>query len=122
MNRSAIRQDPDVMMRLAEREPQEAAVARYIASTGCYPVYQDTSVRYFALGEDYWYDAVRPGIVLYGAEVTRQFPGIRPAQTLSTRPVRVAWIEAGDTVGYGRTFRAERRTRVMTLPIGYGDG
>ena len=54
MNRSAIRQDPDVMMRLAEREPQEAAVARYIASTGCYPVYQDTSVRYFAVGEDYW--------------------------------------------------------------------
>ena len=75
-----------------------------------------------ALGPDYWYDAVRPGIVLYGAEVNASFPGILPAQTLSTRPVRVAWIEEGDTVGYGRTFRAERPTRVMTLPVGYGDG
>ena len=75
-----------------------------------------------ALGPDYWYDAVRPGIVLYGAEVTALFPGIRPAQTLTTRPVRVLWIDEGDTVGYGRTFRAERPTRVMTLPIGYGDG
>ena len=75
-----------------------------------------------ALGEAYWYDAVRPGIVLYGAEVNASFPGIMPAQRLTTRPVRVAWIDEGDTVGYGRTFRAARRTRVMTLPIGYGDG
>lgn len=54
LNRSAIRQDPEVMRKLAEREPQEAAVAKYIASTGCYPVYQDTAVRYFSSGEDYW--------------------------------------------------------------------
>ena len=54
MNRFAIRQDPEVMRRLAECDPQEASVAKYIASTGCYPVYQDTSVRYFPSGEDYW--------------------------------------------------------------------
>ncbi len=73
-------------------------------------------------GPAYWHDMVRPGIMLYGAEVTHRFAGLRPAQTLSTYPVRDEWIEAGDTVGYGRTFRAERRTRVMTLPVGYGDG
>ena len=56
LNRDVIRQDPEVMQRLKEREPQEAAVAKYIASTGCYPVYQDTSVRYYPLGEDYWRD------------------------------------------------------------------
>ena len=96
-----------------------AAMAR---RAGFAPLMHAAASTGIALGESYWYDAVRPGIVLYGAEVTGQFPGIRPAQTLSTRPVRVRWIEAGDTVGYGRTFRADRPTRVMTLPVGYGDG
>jgi alanine racemase len=31
-------------------------------------------------------------------------------------------IEAGGTVGYGRSFRAERETRVATIPVGYADG
>ena len=73
-------------------------------------------------GECYWHDMVRPGIMLYGAEVNHRFAGLEPAQTLSTSPVRVEWIEAGETVGYGRTFKCERRTRVATLPVGYGDG
>lgn len=74
------------------------------------------------LGNDYHFDAVRPGIVLYGASVGNLFAGIHPAQQLTTRPVRIEWIEAGEPVGYGCIWRAERRTRVMTLPIGYGDG
>jgi alanine racemase len=48
--------------------------------------------------------------------------GLTPAQTLSTYPVRVEWLETGETVGYGRTFTCSRRTKVMTLPVGYGDG
>lgn len=73
-------------------------------------------------GPAYWHDMVRPGIMLYGAEVTHRFAGLQPAQKLSTYPVRVEWIMAGETVGYGRTFKADRATRVMTLPVGYGDG
>jgi len=73
-------------------------------------------------GEAYWYDMVRPGIMLYGAEVNHRVAGLESAQTLSTRPVRMEWLEEGETVGYGRTFKCERRTHVMTLPVGYGDG
>lgn len=73
-------------------------------------------------GQCYWHDMVRPGIMLYGAEVNHRFAGLEPAQTLSTSPVRVEWLNVGETVGYGRTFRCERKTRVMTLPVGYGDG
>lgn len=73
-------------------------------------------------GPLYWHDMVRPGIMLYGAEVTHRFAGLQPAQKLSTSPVRVEWMAAGETIGYGRTFRCERPTRVMTLPVGYGDG
>lgn len=65
-------------------------------------------------------DAVRPGIMLYGASVPDD--QIIPAQTLVTRPVRIQSIDPGDTVSYGREFTAARPTRIMTLPVGYGDG
>ena len=68
------------------------------------------------------YDMVRPGIVLYGSGVPQLADELTGAQTLVTRPIRLQWIAAGDTVGYGRTFTAQRDTLVMTLPIGYGDG
>ena len=68
------------------------------------------------------YDMVRPGIVLYGSCVPELANELVSAQTLVTRPIRLQWIAAGETVGYGRTFTAARDTLVMTLPIGYGDG
>ena len=68
------------------------------------------------------YDMVRPGIVLYGSCAGQLAGELQNAQTLSTRPIRIQRIAAGETVGYGRTFTATRETVVMTLPIGYGDG
>ena len=74
------------------------------------------------LRSQYQYDMVRAGIALYGTlEPTLQH-SLHYAQKLSCRPVRIETIHAGDTVGYGRTFTARRDARVMTLPIGYGDG
>ena len=74
------------------------------------------------LNPRYQHDMVRAGIGLYGSCMPEMDGEIRHAQTLSTRPIRIERIQAGDTVGYGRTYRAERETTVMTLPIGYGDG
>ncbi len=71
---------------------------------------------------EYALDMVRAGIALYGAGAPAFANDIRPAQTLISHPVRVAWAEAGETVGYGRTFTCGRRTRVITVPCGYGDG
>ena len=68
------------------------------------------------------YDMVRLGIALYGCCVPEMAGELTRAQTLVTRPIRIQMIEPGDTVGYGRTFKAGRETLVMTLPIGYGDG
>lgn len=70
----------------------------------------------------YQHDMVRAGIGLYGSCMPEMRSSIHPAQTLVTRPVRIERIQPGDTVGYGRVFRAQRETVVMTLPIGYGDG
>ena len=70
----------------------------------------------------YQYDMVRAGIGLYGSCMDALSGELRYAQTLVTRPVRIARVAAGDTVGYGRTFTARRDSTIMTLPIGYGDG
>lgn len=68
----------------------------------------------------YMHDMVRPGLAMYGFGA--DIPGLEGAQRLVARPVRFEKIAAGDTVSYGRIFRAERDTMVMTVPIGYGDG
>ena len=74
------------------------------------------------LDERFQHDMVRAGIGLYGSCMPQMEGLIRNAQTLVTRPIRIERILPGDTVGYGRTFFAERESVVMTLPIGYGDG
>jgi alanine racemase len=68
---------------------------------------------------------VRPGLILYGlhpgAEVSQSIP-IKPVLSLKTRITFVKEIEPGETVSYNRRFTARRRSRVATVPIGYGDG
>jgi alanine racemase len=63
-------------------------------------------------------DAVRTGIALYGCE----WPGTRPALALRSVVTHLKTVVAGDTVGYGATWRATTRTPVATIAIGYADG
>ncbi len=71
------------------------------------------------------FDAVRPGIIIYGvypsSEVVHSIP-LREAMTLKTRVAFLKTVEVGTTVSYGRTFTAKRRSKIATLPIGYADG
>lgn len=71
-------------------------------------------------------DWVRPGIMLYGsspfAEVSAEALGLQPVMTLSSELISVRDIKAGDAVGYGATFRAERAMRIGTVACGYADG
>ena len=91
----------------------------YVRGQGFSPIVHAAATGAF-LDERYQFDMVRPGIAMYGAGA--DVPGIMPAQTIVTRPVRIERIKAGDTVSYGRIFKAQRDTVVMTVPIGYGDG
>lgn len=71
------------------------------------------------------FEMVRPGILLYGvypsAEVRRGLP-IAPALRWASRVVYFKVVQAGDAVSYGSTWRSEEMTRVVTVPVGYGDG
>ncbi len=70
-------------------------------------------------------NAVRPGLMLYGvhpAAHLRDRARLAPAMTLRSRVSNVRHIRPGEPVGYGGSFRAERRGRIATVPIGYADG
>jgi alanine racemase len=69
---------------------------------------------------------VRPGICLYGASPFADQPadsfGLRPAMTLSAQLISVHRVPAGESVGYGHTFRAPQDMRVGIVACGYADG
>lgn len=50
--KESIPQSRDVMERLSEENKGAAALSHYIHRSGCHPVYENTSVTYFPLGED----------------------------------------------------------------------
>jgi alanine racemase len=74
-----------------------------------------------------WGNMVRPGGVLYGLWRDILAPGDRaqdfqPVMSLHSRIALLKWVPPGETVGYGCTFEASRKTLVATIPIGYDDG
>jgi alanine racemase len=74
---------------------------------------------------DTWLDTVRPGIALFGvlpdasARLTLE---LRPALSLVSQVVYFKIVKAGHPVSYGATWAPARDSRVVTIPIGYGDG
>ncbi|MCR8726805.1 alanine racemase [Frigidibacter sp. ROC022] len=71
------------------------------------------------LGPDYHFDLTRPGIGLYGGA---PFADAQPVVRLSLPVIQVREIEAGESVGYGCTWEAEKPSRIATVAAGYADG
>lgn len=68
---------------------------------------------------------VRLGIILYGLkpDASNTLPeGIAPALTWKSAISQVKDVLPGETIGYGRTFRVERPSRIATVTTGYADG
>jgi len=69
------------------------------------------------------YNMVRLGIGLYGvSNDPAEQKYLENVGTLKSIISQVRTIPAGDSVGYGRRFMAEKETKVATIPIGYADG
>jgi alanine racemase len=78
----------------------------------------------FALPEAH-FDMVRPGAGIYGIDPGNLSPlGIKLAPVLEwkTQIVYWKWVEEGTPVGYNMAYRAPKRTKIATLPVGYDDG
>lgn len=75
------------------------------------------------LGPDYRFEAVRPGISLYGGG-PREVPDprIQAVATLTAPVLQVRDLAAGEAVGYGSMFRAPHAMRIAVVGAGYADG
>jgi alanine racemase len=70
-------------------------------------------------------DMVRPGILLYGvypSDEVRKTIAVGPALSLRSRVVYFKVVTPGHPVSYGSTWESDHPVRVVTVPVGYGDG
>jgi alanine racemase len=76
-----------------------------------------------ALGGNYSFDLVRPGISIYGGIQRPEFEGnIRQVARVEAQIVQRRRIQEGESCGYGATFLAKEDTEAAILNIGYADG
>ena len=71
-----------------------------------------------------WYDAVRPGLLLYGIvppPLASTIP-LQPVMSLTSRVVAVKGLRPGEGVGYGLRFQADAPRTIAVVPAGYADG
>lgn len=91
-------------------------------SGGLSPLFHAANSAGMLLSPKSRYDLVRPGLALYGAPPSPAFRGLFPVLTWKTRVVYLKTVPPGTAVSYGGLWRAPRRARLATLPVGYADG
>jgi alanine racemase len=98
----------------------------YLRQNGIQPelVHCANSAAILDLPETYC-SLVRAGLMMYGyypSNTTTESVQLKPAMTLKSKVSFVKHISAGESVSYGRRYRATRGTTIASLPIGYADG
>ena len=73
-----------------------------------------------------YFDAVRPGIILYGyypsEQVDKHELDIKPVMSVKANIVHLKELEPNNYVGYGRKYKSDRKVKIATINIGYADG
>lgn len=113
MSHLACADEPDNPMNEAQRQSFHAMtdgldVPRSLAATGG-----------TLLGAPYHFDLTRPGVGLYGGA---PFVDAAPVIEVDLPVIQVRDVEAGEAVGYGRAWIAQRPSRIATVSGGYADG
>ena len=103
------RQQREAFAAISARYP--GAIRSFSNSGGCF------------MGADFAFDAVRPGICLYGGGPEgRPDDCIRPVATLSAEVVQVRPVPKGETVGYSAGWTAPQDSTIAIVAAGYADG
>jgi len=72
-----------------------------------------------------YFDMVRPGILFYGvypSPEARRTVKVKPALAWKSRVVYFKVTQPGHPVSYGSTWQSDHNVRIVTVPVGYGDG
>jgi alanine racemase len=75
------------------------------------------------LGDEYHFDIIRPGIALYGGNLTPY--ASNPMQNvvqITSKILQIRNIDSAQTVGYGATCNLQAGSKIATLLVGYADG
>ncbi len=75
--------------------------------------------------EGSFFNMVRPGLIIYGlypSPSVKRSVAVSPVMSMKSRVMHLNRIARGQSVSYGRTFRASRSSLVATVSVGYGDG
>lgn len=87
---------------------------RHTANTGAIFYYQHLDLQF---------DAVRPGVCLYGYLAGEsESPDLQPIIEWKSHVMQTRKIKKGESVGYGQSWAAPKDGIVGTIPVGYGDG
>lgn len=74
------------------------------------------------------FDMIRPGILSYGylpnpdLPLPQRLSAIKPCFSLKSKVTYFKVVEADSGISYNHTYHTKTRTRIVTIPIGYGDG
>lgn len=76
---------------------------------------------------DSYFDAVRPGIAVYGLRPSREIANplvdeLQPVLEWKTRITLLKEVPAGVGLSYGHSFHTSHPSLIATIPVGYGDG
>ncbi len=71
------------------------------------------------------FNMVRPGIMLYGYAPRKSMetkPALQPVMSLVSKITFIKTVEPNTSISYNRKHFTKSKTRIATVPIGYGDG
>lgn len=76
--------------------------------------------------EETHFNYIRPGIILYGYypsdEVRKKNFEIKPVLTWKTKVMYIKEVEENQYIGYNKSYKTSRKTKIATIPVGYADG
>ncbi len=118
MSHLSIAEDP---LWSAEQINKFKELKKCLSNLGISPIFHISNSAGIFL-EDAIFDAVRPGIMLYGYSTKSVLDGIRPCMTLKTKLLDIRKLPKGTPISYGKTFITKRDSLIGVIPIGYADG
>ena len=68
----------------------------------------------------FYLDMVRTGFLLYG--YAKNCIGNKPVMSLYSKIINISLVRKGESIGYDRTFVADKNLKVAVVGIGYADG
>jgi alanine racemase len=93
-----------------------------MAETTCYHIHNSAAA--IRLGADQ-VDMVRIGAACYGLQTSLHFTNpseLKPVMSVKTRIAQIRQLPAGQKLGYGGLFTTRRASRIVSLPVGFGEG